>query len=296
MQHYLWIPGAYLWLLPVGLVIGAYGTLIGAGGGFVLVPLLLLLYPKESPEIITSISLAVVFFNAASGSIAYGRMRRIDYKSGIVFSIATIPGAILGALTTAYLPRKLFDLVFGILMIAASVYLLIHPAGELEMSTDVLGNSDSKSSRSLVDSEGIGYSFSYNLLLGAGLSLFVGYVSSLLGVGGGFIHVPILVRLLNFPVHIATATSHFILAIMALTGTVVHVVMGTFSHGIRRTIVLAIGVVVGAQVGAMLSRHIHGDWIIRGLAIALAFVGIRILIHGVMKKRLASGAFSSLAL
>ena len=54
--------GPYLWLLPLGFVIGAYGTLIGAGGGFVLVPLLLLLYPKESPEIITSISLAVVFF------------------------------------------------------------------------------------------------------------------------------------------------------------------------------------------------------------------------------------------
>ena len=86
----------YLWLLPLGFVIAAYGTLIGASGGFVLVPLLLLLYPKESPEIITSISLAVVFFNAASGSVAYARMKRIDYKSGIIFSIATIPGAILG--------------------------------------------------------------------------------------------------------------------------------------------------------------------------------------------------------
>ncbi|TMA11893.1 MAG: sulfite exporter TauE/SafE family protein, partial [Deltaproteobacteria bacterium] len=90
----------YLWLIPVGFVIGAYGTLIGAGGGFVLVPLLLLLYPEEKPEIITSISLAVVFFNALSGSMAYGRLKRIDYRSGIVFSVATIPGAILGALTT----------------------------------------------------------------------------------------------------------------------------------------------------------------------------------------------------
>lgn len=271
----------YGWLVPLGFVIGAYGTLIGAGGGFVLVPLLLLLYPEEPPEVITSISLAVVFFNAASGSLAYGRMKRIEYKSGAIFSAATIPGAILGALTTAYIPRRLFDLVFGILMIAASLYLLFHPGGEMNSGQpheSPSPNSHFYSTRKLVDSEGISYSFAYNPWIGAGLSIFVGYVSSLLGVGGGFIHVPALVHLLNFPVHIATATSQFILSIMALTGTLAHVFAGTFAHGVRRTIALAIGVVLGAQLGARLSNRFHGDWIIRGLALALAFVGIRILI------------------
>jgi uncharacterized membrane protein YfcA len=96
----------YLWLLPVGVLIGAFGTLIGAGGGFILTPILLLVYPHESPEIITSISLAVVFFNAFSGSVAYARMRRIDYRSGVLFALATIPGAVVGALTTTYMPRR----------------------------------------------------------------------------------------------------------------------------------------------------------------------------------------------
>ncbi|HET8577619.1 MAG TPA: TSUP family transporter [Methylomirabilota bacterium] len=58
---------ASLGLAAAGFVIGVYGTLIGAGGGFILVPLLLLLYPKESADTIASISLAVVFFNALSG-------------------------------------------------------------------------------------------------------------------------------------------------------------------------------------------------------------------------------------
>src|SRR5919106_4850228 len=98
------MPFHYLWLLPLGLLIGALGTLIGAGGGFILVPILLLVYPNEKTELITSISLAVVFFNALSGSSAYARMKRIDYKSCVIFSIATIPGAILGALSTAYIP------------------------------------------------------------------------------------------------------------------------------------------------------------------------------------------------
>ena len=94
----------------LGIVIGAYGTIIGAGGGFVLMPILLLLYPEQSPELLTAISLAVVFFNASSGSAAYARMKRIDYKSGIIFSIATIPGAILGSISTSYINRNVFHL------------------------------------------------------------------------------------------------------------------------------------------------------------------------------------------
>lgn len=265
----------YLWLIPFGFIIGTYGTLIGAGGGFVLVPMLLLLYPEEPPEIITSISLAVVFFNALSGSTAYVRMRRIDYKSGLLFSVAAIPGAILGALTTAYIPRRLFDAILGLLMIAVAVFLLIVPPGKKET---VRHNLNYHFKRNLVEANDTVHTFSYNPILGVGLSLFVGYISSLLGIGGGIIHVPVLVHLLNFPIHIATATSHFILAFMALAGTVVHIATGTFYHGVRRTILLAIGVLVGAQLGARFSSNIHGAWIMRGLAIALGLVGIRILI------------------
>ena len=68
------------------------------------------------------------------------------------------------------------------------------------------------------------------------------------------------------------------LAFMALTGTVVHILSGTFSHGVRRTISLAIGVLIGAQLGAHLSERFKGVWIIRSLALALGLVALRILI------------------
>ena len=101
------------------------------------------------------------------------------------------------------------------------------------------------------------------------MSMAVGFLSSLLGIGGGIIHVPVLIHLLNFPVHIATATSQFILTNMALTGTLTHIATGAFTQGIRRTILLAVGVLLGAPLGTLLSRKIHGIWIIRGLAFAL---------------------------
>src|SRR6266487_818347 len=94
----------WLGLLLLGIAVGAFGTLIGAGGGFLLVPILLLLYPNDSVETITTISLAVVFLNATSGSIAYARMGLIDYRTGAIFAAAGAPGAVLGALATGWLP------------------------------------------------------------------------------------------------------------------------------------------------------------------------------------------------
>ena len=188
-------------------------------------------------------------------------MKRVDYKSGIAFSIATIPGAILGALTTAYVPRRAFDLIFGVLMVVAAVFLWLsakedHSTSPSPKIAPVSQKATTRlTERHLVDAEGVHYRYAFDLRLGIILSVFVGYLSSLLGVGGGFIHVPALSRLLNFPVHIATATSHFVLAIMALTGTLVHVAQGVFVHGVRRTAVLAIGVLIGAQGGAWLSNR-----------------------------------------
>lgn len=265
----------YPWLTILGFMVGVLGTLIGAGGGFVLVPVLLLLYPHQSPETITSISLAVVFFNAFSGSCAYARMRRIDYKSGLLFSAATIPGAIAGALTTEYIPRQVFNGVFGVALIAAASYLMLKPD---EKKDSIQTTKNYHTTRSIIDKDSKKHTFSFDLRLGMILSVFVGYLSSLLGIGGGIIHVPALVRLLNYPVHIATATSHFILAIMALTGSIVHIAAGNFSpDSVYYTIYLSIGVLFGAQAGARLSSRLHGAWIIRALAIALALVGIRIL-------------------
>jgi len=273
-----------LWLLPLGIIVGAFGTLIGAGGGFILVPILLLLYPNEKTEFITSISLAVVFFNALSGSVAYSRMKRIDYKSGTLLSLATIPGAILGALLTPYLPRRSFDLIFGVVMILAAVYLWVSNREERvviagDHNNPVSGKKNPRLVvRNLLDAEGLRHHYTYDPFVGVGLSVFVGFVSSLLGVGGGFIHVPALSRLLNFPIHVATATSHYVLAIMALTGSLVHVAQGVFVHGLRRTAILGIGVILGAQTGAWMSNRVGGKLIIQGLAMALAFVGLRLIL------------------
>jgi uncharacterized membrane protein YfcA len=131
--------------------------------------------------------------------------------------------------------------------------------------------------RTLTDAQGDTYVYSYNLVAGVVLSIVVGFAASLLGVGGGIIHVPAMIQLLHFPAHVATATSHYVLTFTALTGTLVHVASGDLEGGYTRAAALAVGVTAGAQVGARFSRHVGTRTLVRLLAIALAAVGLRLL-------------------
>lgn len=249
----------YLILVAFGLLIGLFGTLIGAGGGFILTPALLLLYPADSPEIITSISLAVTFANSLSGSVAYGRMKRISYRNGLIFAAAAIPGAVIGAMTTHLVPRKTFDLIFSIILITAAIYIFLKPPADAVKGADgIIKLSRRKTIQGII------------------ISFFIGILASFLGTGGGIIHVPVLAGILGFPIHIATATSHFILVFVTFTGMMVHILNGTFQHGVRRAIALSIGVIIGAQLGAGLSNRIRGKMIIRILAVALFLVAVRL--------------------
>ncbi|MGZ4333797.1 MAG: sulfite exporter TauE/SafE family protein [Gaiellaceae bacterium] len=261
-------------LCLIGVGVGAFGTVIGAGGGFVLTPILLLLYPHDSAQTLTAISLATVFFNATSGSVAYARQRRIDFRSGTVFALATLPGAVGGALVVGVVSRRVFDGIMGAVLGLLATWLLVGERWPLPAPRRHLER------RELVDRAGERYIYSVPLRHGALYSFGVGFISSFLGIGGGVIHVPLLVRALGFPTHLATATSHYVLAIMAGAGTLTHIGLGSFAHGhgVRRTLALSVGVVVGAQLGARASLRLRGKVIQWLLATALLALAVRLLL------------------
>ena len=258
----------FISLAGLGFVVGAYGTLVGAGGGVVLVPALLLLMPEESPATLTSISLAVVFFNAYAGTVAYARMRRIDYFAAVLFGIAGVPGAVLGTALVREVPRQVFDPVFGLLLLAGGVFLAMNPAG---------GRSVGRAVEPVLPEKEDDRSGRCNTRLGAVGSAYIALIASLLGIGGGVIHVPFLVRVLGLRPHVATATSHCVLTMMALTASVAHMLLGEFRSGLDRTTYLAVGVMMGAPLGAAASSRVRGSLILRLLAVSLCFVGLRLI-------------------
>ncbi|MEA2662873.1 MAG: uncharacterized protein QOH08_2445 [Chloroflexota bacterium] len=266
--------------VALGLGIGTLGTLIGAGGGFILLPVLALLFPREPTGTLTATSLAVVAANATSGAIAYGRQRRIDVRSGLAFAAATLPGSVAGALLARSIPRGPFDTAFAAVLLALAIVLIRSRPDQPPAAPR--GRAWGRMPRALTDAGGTVYRYEVQLPLGIAISFVVGFASSLLGIGGGFIHVPALIAVLGFPVHIATATSHFVLAIMATVGTITHVAAGDLADVWPRTAYLAAGAVVGAQIGARLSTRVGGTAIVRALAAALVIVGLRLAAQGLL--------------
>ncbi|OGB93407.1 MAG: hypothetical protein A3G35_12945 [candidate division NC10 bacterium RIFCSPLOWO2_12_FULL_66_18] len=251
-------------LFASGVGIGVLGTLIGAGGGWMIVPLLLLGF-HFTPQQAVGTSLAVVFFNALSGSVAYMVQGRVLYLMGIVFGLATIPGALLGARLAQYLDANAFSALFGILLLAIAAFLFW---GErLMLGVGRKAAADEAALRSVR---------SPVLRWGALVSFFVGIISSLFGVGGGIIHVPFLILILGIPVHAATATSQFVLAITSLTGSLAFLRQGQIQLATAAS--MGLGVLIGAQGGAFLSTRMRGEPIRRLLAAALAIFALRLIL------------------
>lgn len=259
---------------------GTFGTLVGAGGGFVLVPVLLLVYPHKEPETITAMSLLVVCANASSGSIAYARQKRIDYRSGGWFAVATLPGAIAGAIVVGYIPRREFDGLFAAVLVVLGCYLAFRSSVQA-LAEPITGRGVVH--RQITDSHGNTFAYSFQMWKGIVISAGVGFVSSLLGIGGGIIHVPVMATVLHFPVHIAAATSHFVLAFMSAEGTAVHLLTGTLNwdRSLAQAVLIGLGAIPGAQLGALLSHRLHGGLIIRALAGALILVGLRLALQAI---------------
>jgi uncharacterized membrane protein YfcA len=255
-----------------GIGIGVIGTLIGAGGGFFMVPAILLLKPEWSTETVTAFSIAVVTANASMGAFSYARAKRIDLRSFAIFSLAALPGAALGAVAGSFIPRAVFDPVFGVVLVGIGIWLFVrpkhhafaaHPAGAAH--------------RLLTDRYGVRYEWWFDMRVGIASAAIVGFLSNVLGIGGGIVHVPVLVTLLGFPEHIATATSHAVLAVTSLAGLVIHAARGDFRSDDSLVIAASAGAIIGAPIGARLSRQVPGAVILRILAVALASVGVRLL-------------------
>ncbi len=242
----------------LGLAIGTIGTILGAGGGFVLVPLLMLLDPALEPRVVTAVSLAVVAANATSGSIAYALRRRIAWSFAAWFSLWSLPGAAAGVWLVARVDRRAFAPAFAGLLIILALYAALRAQ-----------QSTADARVPLLDGG--------TALKGALVSAGVGVVAVFLGIGGGIVHVPLMVYWLGFPAHAAAATSHFVLALTALAASMMHWASGDLAGQWPRIGPLGLGVILGAQLGARLSPHVRGPWIMRAMALGLLLVALRLL-------------------
>jgi uncharacterized membrane protein YfcA len=251
-------------LFVVGATVGGYGTLIGAGGGFLLVPLLLAMFPAEKVTMITSLSLAVVALNAFSGTLAYAWQRRIDYRLAATLAGVAVPAAMFGAAVTRYIPRTIFEGLFGVTLLALGVTLVHRPTrGTLPLPGAVDATARVGARR---------------FQLGLALSGAVGWLGGVLGIGGAPPQVVVLTHVMHVPVARAMPTVQFLVMFSALGAVAIHVADGGFGASPMWIVWLGAGALVGAQLGAVLSGRLSGATLIRLLAGALLVVGVGLLV------------------
>ena len=120
------------------------------------------------------------------------------------------------------------------------------------------------------------HELTYNKPVGIGISVIVGFISSIFGIGGGLIHVPALIYLMGFPTHMATATSHCILAVSTAVGVLTHIMADHVQFYIA--IPISIGAIFGAQAGAYISKRLRAKSILIIMSVGVALLGLRLII------------------
>ena len=262
----------------LGLFVSIYGSLVGAGGGFIIVPVLLLFYASEfTTQQAAGTSLLVVLFNGLSATYAFYKQKRIDYATGIRFAAATVPSAFIGGQVAEYFGSNAFKAVFGFLLIGVAIFLNLRPD---PAKAKALADPDKPLPsgfvrRAMIDAKGNEVEYAFNLRNGVIFCFGIGFLASILGVGGGIFLVPAMVFLFGFPAHYAAATSSFVLIFTAASGIIPHSINGNVV--LVPGIAMTVGGIVGAQVGARLAQRLKGKLILRLLSVGMAFAGIQLV-------------------
>ena len=170
----------YIFFIIVGFFTAMLGTIIGAGGGLIFVPLFMYWFPEWTPSMVVGTSLFAVMCNAISGALAYIKQKKVHISAAIIFSFATFPGAILGAQMSSWFSGPGFMFAFGCFMGIVSI---------------LIGFKNFRKGTRIEESLSLD-EVTYNKPVGIGISIMVGFISSIFGIGGGLVHVPALIYII----------------------------------------------------------------------------------------------------
>lgn len=272
----MWLALAWAAMVLIGAVSAIFGSIVGLGGGIVIVPSLVLLGPTLFGETIPSqhavgTSLAVLIFTALSATWTYKKQGKVDFRTGWLFFATSGPAAMVGAAVTDYIPQGPFQLAFGLFMLVMFGLMIARERLKpLEIRWSI--------QRTFTDGSGNTYTYGYNLALALTIGAGVGIASGLFGIGGGSLFVPVMVLLFRFPPHLATATSMFVILLSSVLGSGVHLWNGNIDGYLF--LALAPGAIVGGRVGAMIASKLTGKQLMWLLRVTLLVVAVYLIIKG----------------
>ena len=258
-----------LLLVALGIIIGVYSISIGAGGGFLVAPLLLLRHPDADPVAITTASLAIVVITSLASSAVVLRERRVDLPVAFALAAISIPAGILGALGTVALPREAFAIGFAILLVALALYLVRWPVAPVS-PPGVTGLP-----RHIEDRDGNTFDYRIPVRRSIAPNLGMAFLSALAGIGGGPVGVPIMTRIMRIPHAVAVPTIQVKTAIYASAVVLFHLALGDAGDPMWDVPFVGLGVIVANPIGQRFRRSLGEGHLMRALAVGLLIVALR---------------------
>jgi len=292
----------YFLVVGLGLGVGLLSGLFGVGGGFLMTPLLMMI--GIPPTIAAATDANQIVAASASGTFAHWRLGNVDYKMGLYLLIGGFVGGAVGVHIIKilratggadFLIKITYVIMLGVVgtfMFFESLYALrkqkVAASAKAEEQTSAPKPVSQKKRlmaslplQTYFEKSGVSHSAIVPLTLG----IFVGVLAAIMGVGGGFLMVPVMIYMLRMPMHVVVGTSLF--QIM-FTCTEVTFLQAYSNHTVDflLAILLLVGSVFGAQIGTALGKNLHGDQLKILLAVIVLAVTVKIILELILEPTL----------
>ncbi|MHB1896374.1 MAG: sulfite exporter TauE/SafE family protein [Metallibacterium sp.] len=242
--------GFVISLSLISLAAGVLGSLVGLGGGVLIVPVLVRFYGIDI-RLAIGASIVSVIATSSGAAAAYVREKMTNLRAGMFLEIGTVTGAVTGGYLTTLLPVRFLYILFGIVLGYSAVITFRHrhTTALLTTSDDRLANYFKLHGHYHDAAEGRDYDYKVKgTKIGLAMMFVAGMVSALLGIGSGALKVPAMDLAMHLPMKVSTATSNFMIGVTAAASAGMYFARGQINPVIAAPV--AIGVLFGSMIGA----------------------------------------------
>jgi uncharacterized membrane protein YfcA len=271
-----------LLVFAISIFAGALGSLLGLGGGIIVVPALTLLFHIDIRYAIGA-SIVSVIATSSGAAAAYVRERLTNLRVAMVLEIATTSGAIPGAYLVQYIHDSWLFVIFGIVMGYSSILMFRKLKDPVDQSpTKPAPWADYLRLHSSYYDEALGREVVYRVVstrIGLGWMYVAGAISGMLGIGSGSLKVAAMDLAMRLPIKVSTATSNFMIGVTAAASASLYFARGDINPFIAAPV--AVGVLMGALVGSRLLPKLQSSTIRLIFVVVLLWISAEMLFKGV---------------
>ena len=247
-------------MLGGGVVVGVFGSLLGLGGGILIVPLLTIGFGLPVRDAV-GVSLVCVIMTSGASASVYLERRVANLRLGMLLELFTATGAVIGGAIAFLLAPQVLEGLFAILLVYTAMTMLraaraapaAAPTDSPVAVAEAVADPSTTASPFVARLSPAAYRIRH-LRIASGLSVFAGVASALLGIGGGLIKVPVMHLVMGVPLRVATATSNLMIGITGSTSAIVYLLRGGINP--IATAPTAVGVFVGASIGSRVAHRV----------------------------------------